>query len=135
MRQEPRSRISCTTSTTPKRPNNVDRSKPPPELEQSNMNTQSPESILKGKVIKEFVPSAQKEQKVSEPPKLSNEPATSKPSARQPMLRPPSMIQTPRSLVSQHQPRPLRQPFRPPYRQPPLFRPQFQRQQHFPVQN
>ncbi len=33
---------------------------------------------LKGKVIKEFVPMAQKEQKVSEPVKLANEPAKSK---------------------------------------------------------
>ncbi len=81
MQQEPRSHASRTTPTTPKRPNNLDLSKPPPELQQSNKNTQSLESILKGKVIKEFVPSAQKERKVSGPPKLSNEPAMSKPPA------------------------------------------------------
>ena len=51
---------SCTShtqpSTTPKRPNyNPDFTKPPYELLQNSMNTPSLESILKGKVIKEFV--------------------------------------------------------------------------------
>ena len=87
---------SCTShmqpSTTPKRPNyNPDFTKPPPELWQNSMNTPSLESILKGKVIKEFVPQVQKEQKVSKSLKLLNEPAKSKPSAPTPMPKPPML--------------------------------------------
>ncbi len=62
---------------------------------------------------------AQKEQKVSEPAKLTNEPAKSKPSASQPMLRPPMLVRTPRPQVfHQQQQRPLRQPSQPPFRPP-----------------
>jgi hypothetical protein len=68
---------------------------------------------------------AQKEQKVSEPTKLANEPAKSKPSAPQPMLRPPMLVRTPRPPVfHQQQQRPLRQPSQPPFRPPPPIRPQ-----------
>ncbi len=87
MHQEPRSRIShLQPPSAAKRPNNnSDFNKLPPELQQQqrNTNASSLESILKGKVIKEFVPMAQKEQKVSEPVKLANEPAKSK----HPLLR------------------------------------------------
>ena len=99
MQPEPCSRISYPQPpTAAKRPNNSsDFTTPPPELQQQqrNTNTQSLEVILKGKVIKEFVLMAQKEQKVSEPIKLTYEPAKSKPSAPQPMLRPPMLVQTP----------------------------------------
>ena len=83
MQQEPRSRISHPQPpSAAKRPNNnSDFNKPTPELpqqQQRNTNASSLESILKGKVIKEFVPMAQKEQKVPEPVKLANEPAKSK---------------------------------------------------------
>ncbi len=67
MQQEPRSRISHPQPpSAAKRPNNnTDFNKPQPELQQQqrNTNASSLESILKGKVIKEFVPMAQKEQK------------------------------------------------------------------------
>ncbi len=130
MQPEPRSCISYPQpSTAAKRPNNSsDFTKPPPELQQQQCNTNTPslEVILKGKVIKEFVPMAQKEQKVSEPTKLTNEPAKSTPPAPQPMLRPPMLIHTPRPpVINQQQPRLLRQPSHPPYRQqPPPPRPQ-----------
>ena len=103
----------------------TDFTKPAPELQQQQCNTNTPslETILKGKVIKEFVPMAQKEQKVSAPTNLTNEPAKSKPPAPQPMLRPPMVIWTPRPLVFQQQQPPFRQP--PPIRpQPQLLRPQ-----------
>jgi hypothetical protein len=65
MLQEPRSRIShLQPPTAAKRSStNLDFTQPPPELRKNSANTQSLESILKGKVIKEFVPQAQKEQK------------------------------------------------------------------------
>jgi hypothetical protein len=95
------------------------------QQQQRNTNIPSLEVILKGKVIKEFVPMAQKEQKVSEPTKLTNEPAKSKTSAPQPMLRPPILVQTPRPPVfHQQQQRPLRQPSQPPFSPPPPIRPQ-----------
>jgi hypothetical protein len=106
MHPEPRSRISHPQPpTAAKRPNNnSDFTKPPPKLQQQrNTNTPSLESILKGKVIKEFVPMAQKEQKVFKPTKLTNEPAKSKPSAPPPMLKPPMLVQTPRPPVFQQQ--------------------------------
>jgi len=80
------------------------------QQQQCNTNTPSLESIPKGKIIKEFVPQAQKEPKVSEPTKLMNEPAKSKPSVPLPMLKPPMLVQTPRPPVFQQQHRPLRQP-------------------------
>jgi hypothetical protein len=111
MRPEPCSRISHPQPPmAAKKPNNFsDINKPPPELQQQPRNTNTPslESILKGKVIKEFVPIAQKEQKVSEPTKLANEPAKSKPSAPPPMLRPPMLVRTsPPPMFHQQQPRP-----------------------------
>ncbi len=129
MQPEPRSRVSYPQPPmAAKRPNNSsDFTKPPPELQhqQRNTNTPSLEVILKGKVIKEFVPMAQKEQKVAEPTKLTNEPAKSKLSAPQPMIRPPLLVRTPRPPVfHQQQHRPLRQPSQPPYRPPPPIRPQ-----------
>jgi len=129
MQQEPRSRISHPQPpSAAKRPNNnSDFNKPTPELQQQqrNTNASSLESILKGKVIKEFVPMAQKEQKVSEPVKLANEPAKSKTPAPTPMLRPPMLVRTSRPpMFHQQQHRPLRQHFQPPYRQPPPIRPQ-----------
>jgi hypothetical protein len=65
MPQEPCSCISCPQPRiAAKRPNtSLDYTKTPPELPQSNKNTESLESILKGKVIKEFVPQAQKRAK------------------------------------------------------------------------
>jgi U3 small nucleolar ribonucleoprotein component len=65
MPQEPRSCISYPQPPiAAKRPNtSLDFTKTPPELPQSNKNTESLESILKGKVIKEFVPQAQKRAK------------------------------------------------------------------------
>ena len=139
MQQELRSHIShLQPSLTLKRPNNkLDFIRPQPELRQRNTNTPSLESILKGKVIKEFVPVVQKEQKVSELPKLLHEPAESKLSAPLPMLKPPMLVQTPHPSVFQLQLRPLRQPFRPPYRQPQPSRPQLQppRPQQFPTCN
>ncbi len=104
MQPELRSRISHPRPpTAAKRPNNnLDFTKPPPELQQQrNTNTPSLESILKGKVIKEFVTQAQKEQKVSEPTKLTNEPAKSTPSAHPPTLKSPMLVQTPRLSVFQ----------------------------------
>jgi hypothetical protein len=97
MQPEPCSRISHPQPpSAAKRPNNnSDFNKPPPELQQQcNTNASSLESILKGKVIKEFVPMAQKEQKVSKPAKLANEPAKSKTPAPPPMLRPPLLVRT-----------------------------------------
>ena len=93
MLQEPRSRISHPQPpSAPKRPNNnSDFTKPELQQQQRNTNSSSLESILKGKVIKEFVPMAQKEQKVPEPVKLANEPAKSKTPALPPMLRPPML--------------------------------------------
>ena len=95
MQQEPRSRISHPQPpSAAKRPNNnSDFTKPElQQQQQRNTNASSLESILKGKVIKEFVPMAQKEQKVSEPVKLANEPAKSKTPALPPMLRPPMLV-------------------------------------------
>ena len=139
MQPEPRSRISYPQPpTAAKRPNNSsDSNKPPPELQhqQHNTNTPSLEVILKGKVIKEFVPMAQKEQKVSKPTKLEYELAKSKPSAPPPMLKPPMLVQTSQPPVFQQQPRPIRQPSQPPYRQPPPIIPHLQpsRPQQFPT--
>ncbi len=104
MQQQPRSCISHPQPpTAAKRPNNnLDFTKPPPQLQpQRSTNTPSLESILKGKLMKEFVPQAQKEQKVSEPAKPTYEPAKSKPSAPPPMLKPPMLVQTPRPPVFQ----------------------------------
>jgi hypothetical protein len=94
MQQEPRSCIShWQPPIAAKRSNNnLDFTKPPPELRKSSTITPSLEIILKGKVIKEFVPQAQKEQKVSKPTKLEYEPAKSKPSAPPPMLKPPMLV-------------------------------------------
>ena len=137
MQQEPRSCIShWQPPIAAKRSNNnLDFTKPPPELRKSSTITPSLEIILKGKVIKEFVPQAQKEQKVSKPTKLEYEPAKSKPSAPPPMLKPPMLVQTPQPPVFQQQPRPIRQPSQPPYRQPPPIIPQPQpsRPQQFPT--
>ena len=76
MHPEPRPRISyLQPPTAAKRPNkSSDFTKPPLELQQQQSKTNTPplEVILKGKVIKEFVPMMQKEQKVSEPKKLTN---------------------------------------------------------------
>ncbi len=98
MQPEPRSRISHPqTSLASKTPNNnSDFTKPPPELQkqQSNVNTPPLEVILKGKVIKEFVPMAQKDQKASDPKKLTNEPAKSTTAAPQPMLKLTPLIRT-----------------------------------------
>ena len=65
MPQKPCSCIShLQHPTAAKKPNtNLDFTQLPPELRKSSANIQSFESILKGKVIKEFVPQAQKEQK------------------------------------------------------------------------
>jgi hypothetical protein len=128
MHLEPCSRISPPQHpTAAKRPNNnSDFTKPPPELQQQqhNTNTLSLKSILKGKIIKEFVPMAQREQKVSEPTKLTNEPAKKKSSAPPPMLKPPMLVRTSRPPMFHQQHRPLRQPWQPPYRQPPPITPQ-----------
>jgi len=140
MPQEPRSCISyLQPPTAVKRPNtSLDFTKTPPELPQSNANTQSLESILKGKVIKEFVPQAQKEQKASEPTKLAYETAKSKPSAPPPIPKPPMLVPAPRQPVQQQQPlHPIRQPHQQPYRQQPPIRPQPQppRPPQFPPWN
>jgi len=102
MPQEPRSCISYPQPpTAAKRPNtSLDFTKTPPELPQSNANTQSLESILKGKVIKEFVPQAQKEQKASEPTKLAYETAKSKPSAPPPIPKPPMLVPAPSTTTT-----------------------------------
>jgi len=118
-----------------KRPNtNLDLTKPPPQLPSSNKNTPSLESILKGKVIKEFVPQAQKEQKTPKLAKVAYEPAKSKPSAPTPTPKPPMPV--PRHPVQQ-QPRPTRQPQQQPYKQQPEIRPQLQppRLLQFPLWN
>jgi hypothetical protein len=132
MQPELRSRISHPQpSLAPKRPNNnSDFTKPPPELQkqQSNISTPPLEVILKGKVIKEFVPMAQQHQRdSSETRKLTNEPAKSMPPAPQPMLRTVPLIRTSRPpMFRTQQPGSFRQPFRPPYRPQQLPRPQLQ---------
>jgi hypothetical protein len=131
MQPEPRSRISHPqTSLASKKPsNNSDFTKPPPELQkqQSKVNTPPLEVILKGKVIKEFVPMAQKEQNASDPKKFTNEPAKSTTAPPQPMLTLTLLIRTSRPPMSRmQQPSPLRQPFRPSYRPPQLPRSQLQ---------
>jgi len=103
---------------------NLDFTQPPPELRKSSANTQALESILKGKVIKEFVPQVQKEQKAPKLVKIAYEPAKSKPPAPPPTPKPPPLVPAPRYLVQQ--PRPTRQPQQQPYKQQPPIRPQQQ---------
>ena len=126
MPQEPRSHISHSQPpTAAKRQNtNLDFTQPPPELRKNSANTQSLESILKGKVIKEFLPQVQKEQKAPKLVKIAYEPANSKPPAPLPTLKPPPLVPAPRYLVQQ--PHLTRQPQQQPYKQQPPIRPQQQ---------
>ena len=139
MQPELRSRISHPQPllTTKRANTNSDITRPPPELhkQQSNTNTPSLEVILKGKVIKEFVPMAQKQQDSLTSRKLVNEPAKNSPSVSQPTPRFVPLIRTSRpQMFRMQQPGPFRQPFRPPYRPLQPLRPQLQPQrlQHQP---
>ncbi len=97
MHSEPRAHISNPQPlTAAKRQNmNLDITKPSPELQKQSTNTQSLETILKEKVIKEFVPQAKKEQRAPELIKIAYEPAKSTASTPPLASKPPLLVPAP----------------------------------------